>query len=168
MVQLKAILDASPIIAFFDELEMPDILLLTCRLGYELLVPFHVQRFDIVKEPSKTMLAKCIKDGVISTLPPLDPARVEDFMNAHPSLGAGESEVILHAIDLRTAEIDVVCVLDERTARRAANQLGLPLVGTIGLISALSKANLIDVFKAGQLKNRLEDSKFRIDRRLLR
>jgi len=57
-VRLKTILDASPIIAFFDEPEDPDILSLTCRLGYELPVPFHVRRFDMVKESSKTMLAK--------------------------------------------------------------------------------------------------------------
>lgn len=167
-MRLKAILDASPIIAFFDELREPDILLLTRGLGYELLLPYHVWRFDILKDPAKTTLSNCIEDGEITTLPPLDPARLNRFMSLHPSLGAGESEVILNAVQIASIETDVLCILDDLPARHAAQQSDLHVTGTIGLIDALSKAGLIDSSKCDQLKTKLAGSRFRVDKRLLR
>ncbi len=67
MVRLKAILDASTIIAFFDELQDAAKLLLLRRLDCELLVPDYVYREEILREPSIGVLTKCIHDGSISS-----------------------------------------------------------------------------------------------------
>ncbi len=165
---MKAILDASPLIAFFDELEEPDVLLLSRKLGYELLVPNHVWLFDVSKDPAKALLSKCIESGDIATLPECEPAKVERFMNLHPSLGAGESEAILTAIQFKSAGFDTVCILDERPARHIAQQSGIPIMGTIGIINALMKAGLISGTQVSELKEKLAGSKFRVERRLLR
>jgi len=100
--RVKAILDASPIIAFFAEMCEPKILLLLRRLGYELLVPTAVSQHDIVREPSMTILAKSVVSGSISLLPPVAPEMLAAFMNSHPSLGEGESEVILDSTTLNS------------------------------------------------------------------
>lgn len=165
---MKAVLDASPIIAFFDELEDPETLLLTRRLGYELLVPDYVGRRDIVKEPSVSLLARCITEEKISILGPADREELNRFQRIHPSLGAGESEVIIAVRTFRSAGQDARCVLDERPARRIAQSLGLPVIGTLGLIDALRQADLIDEARRNELAWRLRGSTFRLDERLLR
>ena len=55
------------------------------------------------------------------------------------ALDPGESMVLALALSLRAAGDDVEVVLDERKGRRAALTLGLPVVGTAGLL-VLAKA----------------------------
>jgi predicted nucleic acid-binding protein len=50
----------------------------------------------------------------------------------------GESAVIASALDLRTG-----VVLDDRTARRCARALGLPLIGTLGVIVRAKQRGVI-------------------------
>ncbi|MDP9364009.1 MAG: DUF3368 domain-containing protein [Chloroflexota bacterium] len=63
----------------------------------------------------------------------LDPRVVE------ADLGPGETEAIGLALELGTH----VVALDERRARRVARSLGLPLVGTAGLLLAAKQDGLI-------------------------
>ena len=168
MIPVKAILDASPIIAFFAEMREPHLLLLLKQLGYDLLVPDAVFRLDITKEPSKTILARCVEDRSMSLLPPIEPAKLEAFTNAHPSLGEGESEVILAAVELLSRSEEIVCIIDESPARRVASQLGLPLKGTIGVLHSLRASGLVTDDDLLRLKNKLRASGFRADASLLR
>ncbi len=50
------------------------------------------------------------------------------------ALDPGESMVLALALSLDSAGDDVEVVLDEKRGRRAARSLGLPLVGTAGLL----------------------------------
>lgn len=165
---MRAILDASPIIAFFAEMREPEILLRLRRLGYELLVPDAVSRYDITREPSKTILAQSVASGSISLLPPVDPVLLTAFMNSHPSLGKGESEVILLAIGFRSQGEAALCVIDEKAARRVATNLGLPVKGTLGVLRTLRDSGLLDQEELTRLKGRLLASGFRADASLLR
>jgi predicted nucleic acid-binding protein len=45
-------------------------------------------------------------------------------------LGAGESQVLAHALERPGAEV----VLDDLAARRCARSLGLPMIGTLGVV----------------------------------
>ena len=58
---------------------------------------------------------------------------------ADPNLGRGESEVIAWAI----ANPGFKVVLDDRRARSWATRLGLPLLGSLGVIVFLKKHNHI-------------------------
>ncbi len=165
---MKAILDASPIIAFFAEMREPEILFRTRALGYELLVPDAVYRKDITKEPSKAILEESVKDGSVSLLPPVEATNLEAFMRAHPSLGEGESEVILSASEFLAHRESVVCILDERPARRAAERLGLPVRGTLGVLRALEDSDLLGQEDVARLKRHLQAAGFRADASLLR
>jgi predicted nucleic acid-binding protein len=71
--------------------------------------------------------------------PDLPPIAVEADVPIPPevirhALDRGESMVLALALHLRAVGADVEVVLDERRGRRAAAVLGLPLVGTAGLI----------------------------------
>jgi len=165
---VKAILDASPVIAFFAEMREPEILYLLRDLGYELLVPDAVFRLDITREPSRTILAEGVAKGSIALLPPVDRTKLDAFMNRHPSLGAGESEVILAAIEFLSQGEHAVCVIDEKAARRVAEELGLPVRGTLGVLRILEDAGLIAQADLSRLKCRLRASGFRADASLLR
>ncbi len=161
-------MDASPIIAFFAEMHEPEILLLLRQAGYELLVPNAVSRHDIIREPARTILAKCTASASIALLPPVVPEILATFMNSHPSLGEGESEVILHAIECLAKGEEVVCIIDETAARRVAVDLGLHVTGTLGVLRTLQNSGLIGQEDILRLKERLRASGFRADASLLR
>src|SRR5207302_195616 len=59
------------------------------------------------------------------------------------SLGSGESETLALALETRA---DLV-ILDERPARRLALRLGLPIIGTAGVLLAAKRANLTPVVR---------------------
>jgi len=58
---------------------------------------------------------------------------------ASPTLGRGEREAIALAVDTRARRI----ILDDLPARRLAASLGLPVIGTAGLVLAAKNAGLV-------------------------
>ena len=59
------------------------------------------------------------------------------------SLGAGESEALSLAIEMKAS----VLILDERPARRLAGALGVPVIGTLGLLLKAKNLGLIPELK---------------------
>lgn len=55
------------------------------------------------------------------------------------SLGAGESEAISLALEVEARWI----VLDDRPARRLAEAMGVPFIGTLGVLLACKRRNLL-------------------------
>lgn len=55
------------------------------------------------------------------------------------SLGAGESEAISLALEARAR----LLIVDDRPARRLAQALGLPIIGTLGVLLAAKQRNLL-------------------------
>lgn len=72
------------------------------------------------------------------------------------SLGAGEREAISLALELETRWL----ILDERPARRFAQALGLPVIGTLGLLLGAKQRQLLDQIKP--LLDRLAQHDFRL------
>ena len=76
------------------------------------------------------------------------------------NIDAGESQVIAHALRLRT-----YAVLDDAAARRCALALGLPVFGSIGVVLRAKQAGLIS--KAGPWVDKLRDAGMFADERLV-
>ena len=95
------------------------------------------------------------------------PEKLAAFMHSHPSLGEGESEVILLALDVRSQRKAAVCIIDERAARRIARDLDLPVKGTLGVLRRLQGSGLIGHEDLTRLRGRLRASGFRADASLL-
>lgn len=60
-------------------------------------------------------------------------------LTAH-AIGPGEREALALALEYR----GVTLVVDERRARRIAERLAIPIIGTAGLLVAAKRAGLID------------------------
>lgn len=116
--------DTSPLIAF-QQLGQLSVLQ---ALFDEVLVPPAVAQ---EATPSIPKLPAWIR-----TVTPAQPISAEVL---RASLGPGESEALSLALELRA---DVV-ILDDRPARRLAAGLGLPVVGTAGILLRAKRAGLI-------------------------
>jgi hypothetical protein len=72
---------------------------------------------------------------VIDLDPPLSPLALFQ-------LGRGESE----AIELARRNPDSDILVDDRIARRSASMLGLPVIGTVGLVGIAARRGTIESF----------------------
>lgn len=59
------------------------------------------------------------------------------------SLGPGESEVISLGLEIGAQWV----ILDDRPARRLAQSLGLPVIGTLGVLLAAKRRGLLDALR---------------------
>lgn len=76
------------------------------------------------------------------------------------SLGAGESEAISLALELQARLI----ILDDRPARRLAQALRLPVIGTVGILLAAKRQNFLPALRPSL--DALVQQDFRISRQL--
>ena len=121
------VVNASPLIALAhaDKLELLE------KLPAEIVVPEAVVEEILAgpNDPARRALA--------SAWGPRRPATVPEKV-AEWGLGKGESAVIALALELRATAI-----LDDRSARRCAKALGVPVLGTFGVIIRAKQRGLI-------------------------
>ena len=125
------IVNASPVIA----LAHADALGLLEKLSTRLVVPEAVVEEVLAgpEDPAHRALAS----GWGSRQAGAVPARVAEW-----GLGKGESAVVAIAL-----ELGATAVLDDRNARRCAKALGVPLIGTFGVILRARRQGLISAAK---------------------
>ena len=78
------------------------------------------------------------------------------------SLGDGESAAIALAVELPDAAI----LLDDLKARRIASRLGIPVIGTVGLILRCKRLGLLP--EVSPIIYKLQSAGFHLSKRLLR
>lgn len=137
------------------------------KVDYELLVPEYILHDEITKNPAAKLLSVSLRRNEIESLPSCDSNLMKIFQDRHPSIGRGEAEVILGAKQRLDKSETVACVIDDGPARHIASELCLPIIGTIGLINRLGELKIVDAKKVTAMKQKLERSSFRIDRKLL-
>jgi len=115
--------DASPLIAFHQVGQLP----LLQALFTTLLVPPAVGREIAPSVPTQPWIVER------HPTQPLAPQVLQ------ASLGAGESEAISLALELRADHL----VVDEKAARHLAEGLGLNVIGTLGILLAAKRKGLI-------------------------
>jgi predicted nucleic acid-binding protein len=125
---VKLVVNASPLIL----LAAADRLSLLRDLADEVVVPAAVLDELEAGEP-RDQAAADVRAANWITLG--DPLPVDPVIAAW-DLGAGETSVL----SLAKEQADSTCVLDDRAARTCARVLGLPCVGTLGLILAAKEA----------------------------
>ena len=82
---------------------------------------------------------------------------VPPALDAFDGLGPGEREVLSLALNRPGS----LAILDDRAARRAARDLGIPITGTAGILLRAKKASL--VAELSPLLERLTRTGFRLD-----
>lgn len=122
-------------------------LIVLARAGYFDLLPKIFSPIMVPRAVANEILAGPVGDPAITAL---TGAGWLSIMDLNPvvspiatwRLGRGETEVL--EIALRNA--GTVAVLDDKAARRAAATLGLPLIGTLGIIVAATQSGLLSDF----------------------
>lgn len=144
MTSTSIVSDASPLIA----LEQIGQLHLLQTLFHRLIVPLAVAR-----EVTPTLVVPAWIEQQ-SLRQPIGP----QILSA--SLGPGESEAMSLAIELQARLV----ILDDRPARRLAQALHLPVIGTIGILLAAKRRNLLSAVRPSL--DALLHHEFRISQRL--
>jgi predicted nucleic acid-binding protein len=116
------VVNASPLI-FLARIERLDLL---TSLAKSLVVPAAVIR-EIEAGSDRDATADQIQD--LASILRVDDRPVPERVRVW-DLGAGESQVLAHGLDRPGSEV----VLDDLAARRCARSLGLPMVGTLGVV----------------------------------
>jgi predicted nucleic acid-binding protein len=155
------ILDSSPVIAFYTELDEPDMLHKFTDLGYELRIPRSVLK-EIENGRTSDPLKSNIANGNIEILASLPEEDIFNFKNRYPYLGYGEIEVILWWLKLESSVDKNYCIIDDKKARNIAEKHNVVFTGTIGLIELLLKKQAINKDKRNELINKLSSSRFRM------
>lgn len=155
------ILDSSPIIAFYSELNKPELLHKFIELGDELKIPKSVFQ-EIEKGKTSTQLKLSIKERKIEVLEPLPEKEILSFKNRHPYLGKGEIEVILYGIKFNSKGIKYCCIIDDRKASKIAEKYKIIFTGVIGLIELLAEKKVISEEYKTEIMNQLRSSTFRM------
>jgi predicted nucleic acid-binding protein len=119
-VTAAVVADASPLIAF----QQIGQLQLLHSLFTEIAVPSAVVR-EI--QPSVPPVPWIVERPLTQAIAPLV---------LRTSLGAGESEALSLALEIRARQL----IVDERAARRAAETLGLGVIGRLGILLAAKRA----------------------------
>jgi predicted nucleic acid-binding protein len=137
-----------------------------------LVVLSKVGRVDLLRDVAGTLVVASAVADEIRAGPPNDPARValESGRFGKPitvdllptvvewGLGAGESAVLSLA-----AISSAVAVMDDREARRAAHALGVPVVGTLGIVLQAARDGRVE--SPATLVQALRDVGLRLDER---
>ncbi|PIV84734.1 MAG: DUF3368 domain-containing protein [Nitrospirae bacterium CG17_big_fil_post_rev_8_21_14_2_50_50_9] len=125
----KPVVDTSALIA----LEKINIVHVLCRLYGEIILPEAVVK-EFGSLPIDCYLIEKVKSPLVKLL-------VNDL-----NLGKGEAEVIALASNMGAATI-----IDDLKARRIAENMGLKVTGTIGVLLKAERAGLVDsAYKKGK------------------
>lgn len=131
MDERRFVVNASPLI-FLSHI---DSLALLGQLATEVRVPVSAREEVLAKPGSEALLVRLGEAKFLRVEPDLPlPLEVAAW-----DLGAGESQVLAHALTLSDCE----AVLDDLQARNCARSLGIPVVGTLGILLRAKKSGLI-------------------------
>nr|MDO8079349.1 hypothetical protein [Candidatus Freyarchaeota archaeon] len=157
---MKLVLDSSVIIAFYTELNKPELLKNLINLGHELIIPSSVLE-EIKRGRTITKLQPDINNQKL-TVQAKQESEITNLNKRYPSLGKGEIEVILWGLYYDGSGEQYLCVIDDKQARHVAEKNKIRITGTIGLIKTLSDVRLISEEEKENLVNQLTNSGFRL------
>ncbi len=133
------------------------------RIFDEIYVPTAVYHEVCIKGKScvgSHELENAVRSGRIKVMKPKNTLLVESLIGP---LGRGEAEAIVLGIELSA---DYVCI-DEKLARRKAEQLGVKVKGTLGILWEALKRGLISSEEFRKSIDALEDFGFRIEKNIV-
>jgi predicted nucleic acid-binding protein len=155
--------DSSCMVCVFTEINRPFILMDWMKRGYQIIITEQVHKEIKINEKTYNLVDPEIKKGSIKINNLITEQDLKHFRTRYPTLGIGESSVILTALKLQNERKRYYAILDDGNARRVASNLGVNLTGTYGLLKTLKEKGHIDESIFVQCMKEMENSKFRID-----
>ena len=132
----------------------------TCLIGLE-----RIERLDILPQVFDTVFAPPAVAKEVRTS--LDWLRVQAVANPSVTIALrtqmdeGEAEAIALALELE----NVLLILDDKKARRVAQQMGMKVIGTVGMLLRAKRQGVIAEVKPLLLK--LTEANFRISQGII-
>ncbi len=157
---MMMILDSSPLIAFYREINNPNVLHKVLNIGYKIKIPVSVYG-EITGETSRKLKGD-IDQGKLELI---DRVNLEEFMkikNRYPNLKNGEIEVIVWGLNCKSKKTEYYCILDDKLAKKVAQKYEISCMGTKGLIDFLTRKKEITIEEKDDLIKSLEKSTFRM------
>ncbi len=159
------VIDASPIIAFYSEMKVPELLHKLVEFDNCLVIPIAVSN-EIKKGRDKHntffILETAKKDGYIEIYENFSTDEILTFQHRYPNLNDGEIQVLILGNKFKNEGEEYCCVIDESPATKVAKKLSIFRKGTLGLLDILDEIGIINKVEKTKLLNRLEKSRFRI------
>ena len=131
-------------------------------LGYELAVPSHVEREELIGVDVRAMIADLLGCGAIRIVRMNGRREALDLGAKFYGMDLGESDAILTCIKMRRRGEGARCVLDEKKARAAAREIGIERVGLAGLLGEMASAGTVPADEMSRIVDALRRSAFRI------
>ena len=160
------VFDASTLIAISD-MRRPDMFDRFRDLGYDLVVPSHMAREELIDANVKAMICGLLDRGIIRIVGMNGRTELHDLRMKFQGLDLGESDAMLTCIKMQRRGTPVSCVLDEKGARAVAGQIGIKRVGLVGLLGELATAGLVSAQDMAGIVAALRGTNFRISGDLL-
>jgi len=152
------ILDSSAFIAFYEELNTPKILCKAVDFGFDIAIPNSV--LEEIKKGKTFIKAKGNINKEIKVVCNCNDD-IEKMRNRYPFLGDGEIDVILHGAYFKSRNKEYCCILDDKKARRLAEEMKVNFMGTKGMLVFFKDKGLILEGELKDFLDRLENDKFR-------
>lgn len=131
---MALIMDTSGLISLLERVNRPSLIQDLRTLHGDIIVPHAVKEEFEVKSRA---LDRHIANNEIKIVTTATLKGVALFKKAYPTLGRGETDVILYGLHLQNHGIDSMCVLDDRDARHVAKINNLNFTGMLGLLKTL-------------------------------
>ena len=125
----------------------------------KIIIPTEVYDEISTKKDAKNFLDRQIETKFIEVIPCGNPLLFDEL---HISLDKGESAAIVLAI-----EKDLPLLIDEKKGRQVARNMGVEIVGLIGIIRFLYQREEISREKTKLLLEKLDASSFRVSKKLM-
>ena len=153
---MKLVIDATLLIAIFDERELgvPELLQKIESMGYDLIIPEGVRKETRKYEKQGLSLTAYFQQV------PFTEKKI-DLIVSELGLGSGETDVIAFGLYLQNKNEKYLCAIDEGKARKTAEKLGLKIIGTLGLLDTLLQKNVISKEEYIKYLRKLQNSTFR-------
>lgn len=136
-------------------------------LGYELAVPSHVEREELLSADVRAMIGDLVDRGAMRIARMNGRREALDFGASFHGMDLGECDAILTCMKMRRKGQGARCVLDDKKARAAAERIGIGYVGLAGLLAELASAGTVPAHEMTKIAAALRRSGFRIGGDLL-
>ena len=129
-------------------------------LGYELAVPSHVDREELIGADVGAMIRDLLDRGTVRIVHANSRKEVLDLRANFHGMGLGECDAILTYIKMRRSGEGARCVLDDKKPRAAARQIGIDHVGLAGLLGELASEGVVPASEMDRIVEALHRSNF--------
>ncbi len=150
--------DTTPLIALMKA----ELLELLQKLFGRILIPQAVFR-ELTSNAAFQNEAEAIKTCSFLDVVTVSDSRTADVLRRATGLDFGESEAIVYA---ENSAADIL-LMDERKGRQIASSMGLPVMGSIGVLMEAHTAGLLATNDLRSAIDRMQDAGIRLSERLI-